>query len=97
MNNRPNLSRLPFMFWVQLVVGIVILGVLAFFGLMILLGGLAVLVVALVVHRVWLYLRGGKPPRAAPRSGAPVIEGDYRVVEGEERGRHPDSDASGPR
>ncbi|MGE0152247.1 MAG: hypothetical protein AB7R90_06475 [Reyranellaceae bacterium] len=71
------LGRLPARFWVQLVLGLVLLGVLAAFGFALLLGGaLFVLGVALVAQ-LMAWFRGSRPRPYQPD----VIDGEYQVVE----------------
>lgn len=71
------LGRLPARFWVQLVLGLALLGVLVVFASALILGGaLVVLGVALVAQLVaWFRGNAPKPPRPN------VIDGEYEIVE----------------
>jgi hypothetical protein len=75
MIDRQMLARLPLRFWIQLAIGLAVLGVFAAFGLAVLLAGtLIVLGLGLVLQIVaWFH------PRAPRRETSRIIEGEYRV------------------
>jgi len=75
MIDRAMLARLPLRFWLQLAVGLAVLGVLAAFGLALLLAGtLVVLGLGLLLQiMAWFH------PRAPRREVGRTIEGEYRV------------------
>ncbi len=71
------LGRLPARFWVQLLLGLVVLGVLAAFGFALLLGGALFVIGVALVAQIMAWFRGNSP--RPPRSD--VIEGEYEIVE----------------
>lgn len=71
------LSRLPARFWVQLVLGLVVLGVLAAFGFALLLGGTILVLGVALVAQLMAWFRGNRPQPPRPD----VIDGEYQVVE----------------
>ncbi len=71
------LGRLPARFWLQLVIGLAVLAVLAVFGFALLLGGAVIILGIALVAQLMAWFRGRPPPR--PNSG--VIDGEYQVVE----------------
>jgi hypothetical protein len=71
------LSRLPARFWVQLVLGLIVLGVLAAFGFALLLAGAFIIVGLALVAQLMAWFRGNRPQPPQPD----VIDGEYQVVE----------------
>lgn len=71
------LGRLPARFWVQLLLGLVILGVLAAFGFALLLGGALIVIGVALVAQIMAWFRGNAPKPPRPN----VIEGEYEIVE----------------
>ena len=71
------LGRLPARFWVQLVLGLVILGVLAVFGFALLLGGAVIIIGLALMAQIMAWFRGSSPRPPQPD----VIEGEYEIVE----------------
>lgn len=85
-------SQLPLRFWLQLVAGLVLLGVLAAFGFVLLLGaGLVVLGIALV-FQIFSWF-SGRPPNVGRTT---VIDGEYRVVDRSGKSNGRDADDAGP-
>ena len=79
---------LPLMFWIRLVLGAAVIGLLAFFGLFIFFAGLIVVLGAILAWQVWSWFqpRRADPYRNmdyadAPPGAKPPIDGDYVVVE----------------
>ena len=81
------LGRLPARFWVQLVLGLVVLGVLAVFGFALLLGGAVIVLGVALVAQLMAWFRGSRPQ---PPSST-VIDGEYQVVEQKKAPRAPES------
>ena len=71
------LGRLPARFWLQLLLGLVLLGVLAAFGFALLLGGAVIVIGVALMAQIMTWFRGNAPK--PPRSD--VIEGEYEIVE----------------
>jgi len=71
------LGRLPARFWVQLVLGLIVLGVLAVFGFALLLGGAVIVLGVALVAQLMAWFRGSRP-QPPPST---VIDGEYEVVE----------------
>jgi hypothetical protein len=71
------LGRLPARFWVQLLLGIVVLCVLAAFGFALLLGGAVLVLGVALVAQLVSWFRGNRP--RPPQTH--VIDGEYEVVE----------------
>jgi hypothetical protein len=71
------LGRLPARFWVQLVLGLVVLGVLAIFGFALLLGGAVIVIGVALVAQLMAWFRGNRPQ--PPQTH--VIDGEYEIVE----------------
>lgn len=71
------LGRLPARFWLQLLLGLVLLGVLAAFGFALLLGGAVIVISIALMAQIMAWFRGNAPK--PPRSD--VIEGEYEIVE----------------
>ena len=71
------LGRLPARFWVQLVLGLVVLGVLAIFGFALLLGGAVIVIGVALLALLMAWFRGNRP-QPPP---AHVIDGEYEIVE----------------
>jgi len=71
------LGRLPARFWVQLVLGLFVLGVLAAFGFALLLGGALFILGVALVAQLMTWFRGSRPQPRQPD----VIDGEYEVVE----------------
>lgn len=71
------LGRLPARFWVQLLLGLVLLGVLAAFGFALLLGGAVIVIGVALVAQIMAWFRGSRPRPPQPH----VIDGEYEIVE----------------
>ena len=71
------LGRLPVRFWIQLLLGLAIMAVLAVFGFALLLGGAVLILGVALVAQLVAWFRGSRPSPPP----ADVIEGEYRVVE----------------
>jgi hypothetical protein len=71
------LGRLPARFWVQLLLGLVVLGVLAVFGFALLLGGAVIVIGVALVAQIMAWFRGNRPQPPQPE----IIEGEYEIVE----------------
>jgi len=71
------LGRLPARFWVQLLLGLVIFGVLAAFGFALLLGGAVLVIGVALVAQIMAWFRGNSPRPPQPN----VIDGEYEIVE----------------
>jgi hypothetical protein len=71
------LGRLPARFWVQLVLGLIVLGVLAIFGFALLLGGAVIVIGVALVAQIMAWFRGNRPQPPPPE----IIEGEYEIVE----------------
>lgn len=71
------LGRLPARFWVQLLLGLVVLGVLAAFGFALLLGGAIIVLGVALVAQLMAWFRGSRP--VPPRTD--VIDGEYEIIE----------------
>lgn len=79
---------LPLMFWIRLVLGAALIGVLAFFGLFIFFAGLIAVLAFILVWQVrsWFQPRRAEPYRNmdypdAPPGSPPPIDGDYKVID----------------
>lgn len=71
------LGRLPARFWIQLVLGLGVLAVLAVFGFALLLGGAVLLLGIALAAQLMAWFRGDRPRPPTPG----VIDGEYEVVE----------------
>lgn len=81
MIDRQLLSRLPLRFWLQLAVGLVVLSVLAVFGFALILGAAFIVLGLGLLLQLWAWFH----PRGPRRDVQPTIEGEYRVIDRDER------------
>jgi hypothetical protein len=71
------LGRLPARFWVQLVLGLALLGILVVFASALILGGAVLVLGIALVAQLVSWFRGNRP--RPPQTH--VIDGEYEVVE----------------
>jgi hypothetical protein len=71
------LGRLPARFWVQLVLGLALLGVLVVFASALILSGALIVLGVALVAQLMAWFRGNRPQPPPPE----IIEGEYEIVE----------------
>ena len=81
------LGRLPARFWVQVVLGLVVLSVLAVFGFALRLGGAVIVLGVALMAQLMAWFRGNRPRPPQPS----VIDGEYEIVEQKKAPRAPES------
>ena len=81
MIDRQLLSRLPLRFWIQLAVGLVVLAALAVIGYVLILAAAFIALGLGLVFQLWAWFSGRRPGRDVQ----PTIEGEYRVIDRDER------------